>query len=243
MNAGLILFLIFILCLVIGVPVSISLSVASLAAVVFGGLPASSTAIAQRIFGGLQSSSIMAIAFFVLAGNLMTKGGISRRIVDFADCLVGNVRGGMSLALVLACAFFAALSGSAPATVIAIGTMLYGDMIKKGYPGPRTAGLLVVSGGLGPIIPPSIIMVIYCTLTGASVGNMFKQGMMMLNLGIGLCTPPVGTALFTGCAIGNMKIEKVSKAMLPLYIPMLITLLLVTFIPALTMTLPELIMK
>jgi len=118
MNAGLILFLIFILCLVIGVPVSISLSVASLAAVVFGGLPASSTAIAQRIFGGLQSSSIMAIAFFVLAGNLMTKGGISRRIVDFADCLVGNVRGGMSLALVLACAFFAALSGSAPATVI-----------------------------------------------------------------------------------------------------------------------------
>ena len=88
MNAGLILFLIFILCLVIGVPVSISLSVASLAAVVFGGLPASSTAIAQRIFGGLQSSSIMAIAFFVLAGNLMTKGGISRRIVDFADCLV-----------------------------------------------------------------------------------------------------------------------------------------------------------
>jgi len=67
--------------------------------------------------------------------------------------------------------------------------------------------------------------------------------MMMLNLGIGLCTPPVGTALFTGCAIGNMKIEKVSKAMLPLYIPMLITLLLVTFIPALTMTLPELIMK
>ena len=90
MNAGLILFLIFILCLVIGVPVSISLSVASLAAVVFGGLPASSTAIAQRIFGGLQSSSIMAIAFFVLAGNLMTKGGISRRIVDFADCLVAT---------------------------------------------------------------------------------------------------------------------------------------------------------
>lgn len=90
MNAGLILFLIFILCLVIGVPVSISLSVASLAAVVFGGLPASSTAIAQRIFGGLQSSSIMAIAFFVLAGNLMTKGG-----GDFqADCRFCGLSGG-----------------------------------------------------------------------------------------------------------------------------------------------------
>ena len=179
MSAGVILFVAFAACLVIGVPVSISLGVASLCSVVFGGLSASSTVIAQRIFGGLQSTSIMAIAFFVLAGNLMTKGGISRRIVNFANCLVGNVRGGMSLALVLACAFFAALSGSAPATVIAIGTMLYNDMVKLGYPGDRTAGLLVVSGGLGPIIPPSIIMVIYCTLTGASVGNMFKQGMLI----------------------------------------------------------------
>lgn len=179
MNAGVILFLVFAVCLVIGVPVSISLGTASLCAVVFGDLSASATVIAQRIFGGLQSTSIMAIAFFVLAGNLMTKGGISRRIVKFANCLVGNVRGGMSLALVLACAFFAALSGSAPATVIAIGTMLYGDMVDLGYPGDRTAGLLVVSGGLGPIIPPSIIMVIYCTLTGASVSNMFSQGMMI----------------------------------------------------------------
>ena len=179
MSAGVILFVAFAACLVIGVPVSISLGVASLCSVVFGGLSASSTVIAQRIFGGLQSTSIMAIAFFVLAGNLMTKGGISRRIVNFANCLVGNVRGGMSLALVLACALFAALSGSAPATVIAIGTMLYNDMVKMGYPGDRTAGLLVVSGGMGPIIPPSIIMVIYCTLTGASVGNMFKQGMLV----------------------------------------------------------------
>lgn len=179
MSAGLILFLIFAICLVIGVPVSISLGVGSLCAVVFGGLSASSTVIAQRIFGGLQSTSIMAIAFFVLAGNLMTKGGISKRIVNFADCMVGNVRGGMALALILACAFFAALSGSAPATVIAIGTMLYGDMVERGYPGDRTAGLLVVSGGLGPIIPPSIIMVIYSTLTGASVSNMFKQGMVI----------------------------------------------------------------
>ena len=158
MSAGIILFAAFAVCLIVGVPVSISLGVASLCSVVFDGLSASSTVIAQRIFGGLQSTSIMAIAFFVLAGNLMTKGGISRRIVNFANCLVGNVRGGMSLALVLACAFFAALSGSAPATVIAIGTMLYNDMVKLGYPGDRTAGLLVVSGGLGPIIPPSIIL-------------------------------------------------------------------------------------
>lgn len=143
MSAGIILFAAFAVCLIVGVPVSISLGVASLCSVVFGGLSASSTVIAQRIFGGLQSTSIMAIAFFVLAGNLMTKGGISRRIVNFANCLVGNVRGGMSLALVLACAFFAALSGSAPTTVIAIGTMLYNDMVKLGYPGDRTAGLFI----------------------------------------------------------------------------------------------------
>lgn len=179
MSAGIILFITFFICLVVGVPISIGLGMASISAVLFGGLSASTAVIAQRIFGGLQSTSILAIAFFVLAGNLMTHGGISRRIVNFSNCLVGNIRGGMSIALVLACAFFAALSGSAPATVIAIGTMLYGDMVKLGYPKEKTAGLLVVSGGLGPIIPPSIIMVIYCTLTGASVGNMFKQGMVI----------------------------------------------------------------
>lgn len=179
MNAGIILFITFFICLIVGVPISIGLGMASITAVIFGGLSASTSVIAQRIFGGLQSTSILAIAFFVLAGNLMTHGGISRRIVNFSNCLVGNIRGGMSIALVLACAFFAALSGSAPATVIAIGTMLYEDMVKLGYPKEKTAGLLVVSGGLGPIIPPSIIMVIYCTLTGASVGNMFKQGMVI----------------------------------------------------------------
>ena len=83
----------------------------------------------------------------------------------------------MSIALILSCAFFAALSGSAPATVIAIGSMLYPDMVRIGYPKDRTAGLLVVAGGLGPIIPPSIIMVVYSTMTGASVGDMFKSGM------------------------------------------------------------------
>lgn len=121
----------------------------------------------------------MAIAFFILAGNLMAGGGISRRIVNFANCLIGNIRGGMSVALVIACAFFAALSGSAPATVVAIGSMLYTDMVKQGYPEDRTAGLLVIAGGLGPVIPPSIIMVLYCTLTGASVTNMFSQGMVI----------------------------------------------------------------
>lgn len=179
MNAGILLFLAFGIGVIIGIPISISLGIGSLAAVVFGDLGVSAAVIAQRIFGGLQSSSIMAIAFFILAGNLMAGGGISRRIVNFANCLIGNIRGSMGVALVLACAFFAALSGSAPATVVAIGSMLYADMVKMGYPEGRTAGLLVVAGGLGPVIPPSIIMVLYCTLTGASVTDMFTQGMLV----------------------------------------------------------------
>lgn len=166
--------------LIIGVPIAIALGGAVMATIVLSpDFTVTTGIIAQRIFGGLESSSIMAIAFFVLAGNIMTKGGISKRLVDFANAIVGNVRGGMSLALVLASAFFAALSGSAPATVVAIGVMLYDDMVKIGYSKERTAGLLVVSGGLGPIIPPSIIMVVYATITGASIGDMFKSGLFI----------------------------------------------------------------
>lgn len=179
MAAGILLFVVFAIAVVIGIPISMALGVGTLASVFFGNLGVSAAVVAQRIFGGLQSTSIMAIAFFVLAGNLMASGGNSRRIVNFANCLIGNIRGGMGLALVLACAFFAALSGSAPATVVAIGAMLYADMVKDGYPEAKIAGLLVVAGGLGPIIPPSIIMILYCTLTGASVTSMFTQGVMI----------------------------------------------------------------
>ena len=178
---GLILFGSLAILLIIGVPIAMSLGAATMLTILFspdlGSLSIGS--VTQRIYGGLDSTSIMAIAFFVLAGNIMTKGGISKRLVDFANSIIGGVRGGMSLALVLACAFFAALSGSAPATVIAIGVMLYDDMVRLGYPKDRTAGLLVVSGGLGPIIPPSIIMVVYGTITSASIGNMFKSGMFV----------------------------------------------------------------
>lgn len=180
MITALLLFGTMALFILIGVPIAFALGAAVWSTIVFSpDFTVTTGIIAQRIFGGLESTSIMAIPFFILAGNLMTKGGISRRLVNFANSIVGNVRGGMALALVLACAFFAALSGSAPATVIAIGSMLYPEMVKMGYPKDRTAGLLVVSGGLGPIIPPSIIMVVYATITGASIGNMFTSGMFI----------------------------------------------------------------
>lgn len=180
MGTALILFGSMALFLILGVPIAFALGASVWATIVFSAdFTVTTGIIAQRIFGGLESTSIMAIPFFILAGNLMTKGGISKRLVDFANSIVGGVRGGMALALVLACAFFAALSGSAPATVIAIGSMLYPEMVKMGYPKDRTAGLLVVSGGLGPIIPPSIIMVVYATITGASISDMFTSGMFI----------------------------------------------------------------
>ena len=180
MGTALLLFGTMAVFLIIGVPIAFALGASVWATIVFSpDFTVTTGIIAQRIFGGLESTSIMAIPFFILAGNLMTKGGISRRLVNFANSIVGGVRGGMALALVLACAFFAALSGSAPATVIAIGSMLYPEMVKMGYPKDRTAGLLVVSGGLGPIIPPSIIMVVYGTITGASISDMFTSGMFI----------------------------------------------------------------
>lgn len=180
METALILFGSMAAFLALGVPIAFALGAAVWATIVFSpDFLVTTGIIAQRLFGGLESTSIMAIPFFILAGNLMTKGGISKRLVDFANSIVGGVRGGMALALVLACAFFAALSGSAPATVIAIGSMLYPEMVKMGYPKDRTAGLLVVSGGLGPIIPPSIIMVVYATITGASINDLFTSGMFV----------------------------------------------------------------
>lgn len=138
MTTALLLFGSMALFILIGVPIAFALGAAVWSTIVFSpDFTVTVGIIAQRIFGGLESTSIMAIPFFILAGNLMTKGGISRRLVNFANCIVGNVRGGMALALVLACAFFAALSGSAPATVIAIGSMLYPEMVRMGYPKDR----------------------------------------------------------------------------------------------------------
>lgn len=174
--SGLILFGSLAILLLLGIPISVSLGGATLISILYLGVPLS--ALAQRIFTGLDSISIMAIPFFILAGNLMTKGGISSRLVNLSNSIIGNFRGGLGYAMILACAFFAALSGSAPATVIAIGSMLYPEMVKLGYPKARSAGLLTVAGGLGPIIPPSIIMVVYCTITNSSVGDMFKAGIV-----------------------------------------------------------------
>lgn len=134
----LILFGSFVLFLVLGLPVSISLGLSSLVSFFYCGIPI--VTIAQRLYTGMDSFPLMAIPLFILAGNLMTAGGISRKIVDFANILTGRVRGGLAYTAILACAIFAALSGSGPATTIAIGAMIYPSMKEIKYPEAQSAG-------------------------------------------------------------------------------------------------------
>lgn len=169
-----ILFGSFAVLLVLRVPISFSLGIASMFCLAYLKVPLS--VMGQRVFTSLDSFPTMAIPLFILAGNIMTAGGISKRLIGVAAVFLEHRRGGLALACVLACAFFAALSGSGPATVVAIGSMLYPEMVAKGYPKESMAGLVTVSGGLGPIIPPSIIMVIYGTQTDTSIGKLFAAG-------------------------------------------------------------------
>lgn len=141
----------------------------------------------QNIFSGLNSFSLMAIPFFMLAGNLMGLGGISRRIVNFCDALIGAVVGGLGHVAIVASMFFAAISGSAPATVSAIGTMMIPDMERHGYDKAYATALCASAGTIGVIIPPSIPFVIYCVVAGESVGTLFIAGIVPgILIGIGL---------------------------------------------------------
>jgi len=126
-------------------------------------------AVALKLFTGIESFEIMAIPFFILAGNFLTHGGVARRMIAFATTLVGHWYGGLGLAAVLACALFAAISGSSPATVVAIGSILLPAMVQAGYPKRFGAGVIATSGALGILIPPSIVMVLYAVATGGSV--------------------------------------------------------------------------
>ena len=171
---GLILFGTFALFLLLRVPVSFSLGLSSMICIIILKIPLS--VIGQRIFTALDSFPIMAIPFFILSGNLMIEGGLSKRIVNFAMSLLARIRGGLAMAAILACAIFGALSGSGPATVISIGGMIYPEMVRRGYDKDTVAGLIATSGTLGPIIPPSIIMVFFGTVTSVSITRMFAGG-------------------------------------------------------------------
>ncbi|WNL41591.1 TRAP transporter large permease [Halomonas sp. PAMB 3264] len=132
--------------------------------------------VVERLFAGLDKFPLMAIPFFILTGSLMSAGGLSQRIIRFANLLVGRFTGGMGMTAVSSSMFFGAISGSSPATVVAVGSLLYPAMRKEGYSGPFSIGLLVSSGSLGIIIPPSVVMIVYAAVTGVSVGALFMAG-------------------------------------------------------------------
>jgi len=187
MDIVLLIVLLF-LFLSLSVPIGISLGLATMITMVFTStIPV--IMIAQTAFTGIDSFPLLAIPFFMLAGSLMEYGGISKRIVDFAESLVGFMVGGLAMVTVTACMFFAAISGSGPATVSAIGSFMIPEMKEKNYGGPFAAALTAAAGSIGVIIPPSIPFVIFAVISGTSVLELFVAGIVPgIMLGIALMT-------------------------------------------------------
>jgi len=173
----LIIFGLLIALMLTGMPISISLGLTVLT-FLFTMTQVPLESVALKLFTGIEKFEIMAIPFFILAGNFLTHGGVARRMIAFATSMIGHWYGGLGLAGVLACALFAAVSGSSPATVVAIGSILMPAMVKAGFPKRFGAGVITTSGALGILIPPSIVMVMYAVATNASVGALFMAGVL-----------------------------------------------------------------
>ena len=172
---GFSLIIMAVLC-ILAVPISFSIGLAAAGGLLLSDL--SLVIIAQRMFTQVDMFAMLAIPFFILAGSLMDKGGISLKIVNFSSQLVGHIRGGLGMVVILACMIFGAISGSGAACTAAIGMIMIPAMKKKGYPEEFTAALIAASGPLDVIIAPSIVMVIYATTANVSVGDMFLAGYM-----------------------------------------------------------------
>jgi C4-dicarboxylate transporter DctM subunit len=174
---GVTLFASFAVLLLIGVPIAISLGVASMIALLlFGHTPM--MVLVQKPFSGIDSFTLLAIPLFILAGNIMSTGGVSTRLVALAGCGFGRYTGGLAQVLTAACTFFGAISGSAPATAAAIGSVMIRPMIRRGYPVEFAAACTAASGVIGLLIPPSITMVVYGVVTGTSIGKLFLSGII-----------------------------------------------------------------
>src|ERR1700694_1843659 len=170
-----------------GMPISIALGLTVLS-FMFTLTDVRTESVALKLFTGIESFEIMAIPFFILAGNFLTHGGGARRMIAFATAMGGHWYGGRGLAAVLACALFAAIPGSSPATVVAIGSVILPAMVAQGFPKRFGAGVITTSGSLGILIPPSIPMVLFAVSTNTSVGKLFIAGIVP---GVALATMPV----------------------------------------------------
>ncbi len=172
-----IIFIILLVLMLTGMPISISLGLTVLT-FLFTMTHVPIESVALKLFTGIEKFEIMAIPFFILAGNFLTHGGVARRMINFASSMVGHWHGGLGLGGVIACALFAAVSGSSPATVVAIGAIILPAMVKQGFPNKFGAGVITTSGALGILIPPSIVMVMYSVSTNTSVGALFMAGVI-----------------------------------------------------------------
>lgn len=176
MSIGIVLFVCLIVLLLGGIPIAACIGGATVIAMITSGLPLLN--FASKVYSSVNSFTLMAVPFFMFAGSLMATGGMSRRLIRLASALVGWITGGLTHVMILASAFFAALSGSAPATCAAIGGMMIPEMKKKGFPAEFSAAVQCVAGTIGPIIPPSIPMVVYAICAGESVGALFAGGII-----------------------------------------------------------------
>ncbi len=174
---GIVLFVVFAITLVIGVPIALTLAAGSIAALVFSG-KISLFVVGQKLFSSVDSFSLMAIPFFMLAGAIMSSGGISRRLINLANSIVGWLPGGLGIVAVLSSMFFGALSGSPTATCAAIGSIMAPALLERGYGIKFVLSTIAVSGILGSIIPPSTTMITYSSATDASIGDMFMGGII-----------------------------------------------------------------
>ncbi|MBK1663528.1 C4-dicarboxylate ABC transporter permease [Rhodospirillum rubrum] len=175
--SALIIFSLLLCLMLTGMPISISLGLTVLT-FLFTMTTVPIESVALKLFTGIEKFEIMAIPFFILAGNFLTHGGVAKRMINFATAMVGHWYGGLGLGGVVACALFAAISGSSPATVVAIGSILLPAMVKQGFPRRFGAGVITTSGALGILIPPSLVMVMYAVATNTSVGALFMAGVV-----------------------------------------------------------------
>lgn len=163
--------------MLIGVPVAVSLGASTvLTMLLFTSLDVAE--VPQRIFDGINKFPLMAIPMFILAGNLLSKGGSARRIIDFAKSMVGHLPGGLPMSSIFACVIFAAVSGSSPATVVAIGSIMFAAIKEAGYPKEYAVGGITTAGSLGILIPPSVVMIVYGVTSNASIAELFMAGVV-----------------------------------------------------------------
>ncbi|NYT86219.1 TRAP transporter large permease [Pollutimonas harenae] len=171
------LFIMLFVFMFIGMPVAVALGLSSILTILLFGHD-SLASLSLKMFESSEHFTLMAIPFFVLAGAFMTTGGVARRMIRFAVASVGHLHGGLAIASVMACCLFAAVSGSSPATVVAVGSIVIAGMVRSGYTQSFAAGVICNAGTLGILIPPSIVLVVYGAATETSVGKLFMAGVV-----------------------------------------------------------------